>query len=253
MLYFRTSWSDQQRPKGSPLELSLSMLQTMAAAPAPGQIAASEQTPSRRDTAETPQETDAADRDEPDREPPPRQTEPSINTPEKKEEREERPHKKPPPARQPPAQKAINKPQDAAPTEAHVARTGPAAASQAQDGSSGQLTGNSDALLLKYKQALVAEIERHKFYPLRARRRGMEGVTIVGFIIDIQGIIKKVRIIQSSGHSLLDKTSLSAIEAIGRFPPCLNPCTEIRWNSASLFPTRWHLRDKGGCRYSPGG
>ncbi len=55
-------------------------------------------------------------------------------------------------------------------------------------------------------------------YPRLARRRGYEGVVILEVFVDESGHAKKVMLLSSSGHSLLDKAALKAVRK-WRFQP----------------------------------
>lgn len=220
-LYLWTPWTIPQAPEGSPLELSLSMLQTMSAAPVAAPSPSSEQASVSADTPDRPPEPDAPTPEEREIETPPDAPEPAAD---QRIEERPRPKKIEPPRpetqKKPPMARTQDKvPQDAASTQAEAVRSAPERPSQTQQATSGQLTGKDASILLKYKQALVAAIERNKFYPRRAQRRRLEGTTVVVFVIDLKGDIRDIQIKQSSGHGLLDKTSLTAIQRIRRFQP----------------------------------
>ncbi len=48
-------------------------------------------------------------------------------------------------------------------------------------------------------------------YPRLARRRGLEGVVLLETLIDDHGRVKELRIVLSSGHSVLDKAAIKAV------------------------------------------
>ena len=48
-------------------------------------------------------------------------------------------------------------------------------------------------------------------YPKRARRRGYEGTVVLEVLVDGNGRVKELRIITSSGHSVLDKAALKSV------------------------------------------
>lgn len=223
--YLWTPWRGPQTPEGTPLELSLSMLQAISAAPAVAPSPSSEQASTPADTPDRPPETEEPAQTEPEIETPPDTPEPPEEVPaDQRVEEKPRPKKVEPPrpdtpSKTPMARSQDKAPQDAAPTEKAQVQSAPDNPSQTQQASSGQLTGKEASLLLKYKQALVAAIERNKFYPRRAQRRRLEGTSVLVFIIDIKGDIRDIQIKQSSGHTLLDQTSLTAIQRIGRFQP----------------------------------
>lgn len=68
--------------------------------------------------------------------------------------------------------------------------------------------GTDTAALMRLVREAVA---RHKHYPARARRRGWQGRPQIGFSLDESGIVRDVRVLQSSGHATLDKAALKAV------------------------------------------
>jgi protein TonB len=70
-----------------------------------------------------------------------------------------------------------------------------------------------------YLLALHSEIERHKTYPDRARRHGWEGEVRVRFVVERDGKVSGVKVISSSGCSVLDEAAAATLEQIERFPP----------------------------------
>jgi len=48
-------------------------------------------------------------------------------------------------------------------------------------------------------------------YPKRARRRGYEGTVLLEALVDQTGRVKELRIVTSSGHSVLDRTALKSV------------------------------------------
>ena len=48
-------------------------------------------------------------------------------------------------------------------------------------------------------------------YPKRARRRGYEGTVVLEVLVDGNGRVKELRILTSSGHSVLDKAALKSV------------------------------------------
>ena len=49
-------------------------------------------------------------------------------------------------------------------------------------------------------------------YPKRARRRGYEGTVILEVLVDGNGRVKELRMLTSSGHSVLDKAALKSVK-----------------------------------------
>jgi protein TonB len=56
-------------------------------------------------------------------------------------------------------------------------------------------------------------------YPPFARRQGWSGEVRVGFIVQSDGAIEELRVVASSGRSLLDQQALRAVQAAAPFPP----------------------------------
>ncbi|MEE9445153.1 MAG: energy transducer TonB [Cocleimonas sp.] len=70
----------------------------------------------------------------------------------------------------------------------------------------------------QYGSSIRQLIEQRKVYPRRAKRRKMQGVVKVAFSVNKSGVVSKLRIHQSSGSKLLDKSALEAVKKAGRFP-----------------------------------
>ncbi|MDL1971394.1 MAG: energy transducer TonB [Candidatus Desulfofervidaceae bacterium] len=72
--------------------------------------------------------------------------------------------------------------------------------------------------LKAYLANVRLQIERHKEYPLWARRYGIEGKVIVAFSLKRNGQLEGLKIEKSSGYSLLDKAALKTIRSSAPFP-----------------------------------
>jgi periplasmic protein TonB len=83
----------------------------------------------------------------------------------------------------------------------------------------------------RYLVMLRTIIEKYKEYPVMARRKRVEGTAVVHFILTRNGSLKEATIARSSGASLLDSAALSAIRAVGGFPP---PPAEISGGEITL-------------------
>lgn len=55
-------------------------------------------------------------------------------------------------------------------------------------------------------------------YPLEARKRGLEGETVLLLVLGPEGEILRVDIAKSSGHEVLDKAAVAAAVRLGRLP-----------------------------------
>ncbi|WP_260292516.1 energy transducer TonB [Sedimenticola hydrogenitrophicus] len=80
-----------------------------------------------------------------------------------------------------------------------------------------------------YMDALVAAIERHKRYPLRARKRGYEGEVLVRFTVLRDGTISRIEIGSSSFQTILDQAASRAVRDLGRFAPIPPQLGRDRW------------------------
>ena len=58
---------------------------------------------------------------------------------------------------------------------------------------------------------LGSRVNPHPAYPEPARQRGQEGKTLLLVDVDIQGNPAEIRILESSGHPLLDKAAIAAV------------------------------------------
>ncbi len=82
-----------------------------------------------------------------------------------------------------------------------------------------------------YDSALWAAIVKHKQYPRIAQMRGWQGEAVVELLLDGNGKLKAKKIIQSSGHEVLDKQALDMVEKAMPFP---TPPEVLRGSSFSI-------------------
>ncbi|MEF9438180.1 MAG: energy transducer TonB [Candidatus Mariimomonas ferrooxydans] len=61
-------------------------------------------------------------------------------------------------------------------------------------------------------------IERAKTYPLPAKKRGIQGTVYVSFRISPQGEPQYLKILKSSGSSILDTATLDIVKKAAPFP-----------------------------------
>ncbi|MGC9189060.1 MAG: energy transducer TonB, partial [Sulfurihydrogenibium sp.] len=71
----------------------------------------------------------------------------------------------------------------------------------------------------KYYQTLYSIIEKNKYYPNEAKRRGEEGTPVVKVTIGEDGKIQDIVLIKSSGSFILDREVINLLKSIGKFPP----------------------------------
>ncbi len=95
---------------------------------------------------------------------------------------------------------------------------------QTDNANSNSTTDNSAAAAkakyVKQHFAYIKErIEKEFVYPRIARRRGMEGKVIVSFVICEDGTVHDVKIVESSGHKILDDNAIACVKRAAPFPP----------------------------------
>jgi TonB family protein len=73
--------------------------------------------------------------------------------------------------------------------------------------------------MLRYQDMVKQKIEQARMYPLWARKRGVEGITRLYFVILSNGVGQSVRIIRSSGSGVLDEEALATVKRASPFPP----------------------------------
>jgi len=61
-------------------------------------------------------------------------------------------------------------------------------------------------------------IEKNITYPPMARRMGWQGKVLVSFIVCKDGKVENLQVVQSSGHSQLDRNALETVKQVGPFP-----------------------------------
>ncbi|MGE0653778.1 MAG: energy transducer TonB, partial [Alphaproteobacteria bacterium] len=92
----------------------------------------------------------------------------------------------------------------------------------------------------RYFAELKAWLERHKRYPLDARRAHIQGTTTLYFVIDRAGRVIDFRIDRSSGFSVLDREVTAMVARAGRLPPM--PDSLPGGTIALSLPVQFRLR-----------
>lgn len=117
-----------------------------------------------------------------------------------------KPEKKPePPQEKPPAEQTVDTP----PT------TAPPAKSQAPAPS---IASNSNALPT-WQSDLLRHLAKFKKYPEDARRRGMQGVNRLRFVVDGEGKVLSYSLAGGSGSASLDRATMEMIRRAQPLPP----------------------------------
>ena len=101
--------------------------------------------------------------------------------------------------------------------EGRAGKTGldPSIAAQSEGAPGG---GQSSARIF-YQALLRSLIDKHKEYPLFARRAGLEGTCVVRCVIARDGSLRRTELRKASGSTHLDGAALRAVSGVGRFPP----------------------------------
>ena len=77
-------------------------------------------------------------------------------------------------------------------------------------------------ILRGYYKNLNSLMSARRDYPRSARRLGLEGTVLVEMVINQKGHILSVKLIQSSGHEVLDRAAIAQVHKIGRVPSIPN-------------------------------
>jgi protein TonB len=67
--------------------------------------------------------------------------------------------------------------------------------------------------------AVRRRIDARKVYPRVAVRNGWEGRVLVEMRVDGDGSLAAVRLVQGSGHAVLDEATLASVRRASPFPP----------------------------------
>lgn len=88
---------------------------------------------------------------------------------------------------------------------------------------------------------LQSRLNRYLSYPVLARRRGWQGEVMIAFDINVGGQLNNVRLAQTSGYSVLDR---SAVNAINKLEKIYLPDTLGRLQAMELkLPVRYQLHE----------
>jgi protein TonB len=67
-------------------------------------------------------------------------------------------------------------------------------------------------------EAVREKLSEYVFYPEQARRLGIEGTVTLFVELAADGRVEDVRVVESSGHAILDNAAIRGFYAVGRFP-----------------------------------
>lgn len=100
------------------------------------------------------------------------------------------------------------------PTEEHSDQDAKQSADRQQAGATG---GIQDAPP-DYRTQVSAWLERHKEYPMSARRKDEQGMAMVSFTFDRQGNILDYQLLRATGHDSLDQAVAEMLENANPLP-----------------------------------
>jgi len=73
--------------------------------------------------------------------------------------------------------------------------------------------------MLRYQDIVKQRIEQERMYPLWAKKQGIEGITHIYFTVLPNGAGQGVKLVRSSGSSVLDEEAIATVKRAGPFPP----------------------------------
>jgi len=94
--------------------------------------------------------------------------------------------------------------------------------------------------LHKWQVALVAHIRQFMKYPAEARADDEQGVVRVIFTINHEGLLQSSKVVQSSGHPLLDQ---EVLDMLARAQPMPRPPENTPDSALSfVLPVRYNIK-----------
>jgi protein TonB len=88
----------------------------------------------------------------------------------------------------------------------------------------------ADIEYASYSQAVRMAVLAQRSYPQRARRKQLTGTVVVAFRVSADGMLQSTRIIASSGHPILDRAAVRAVDRVGRFTPFPDDINRLYWD-----------------------
>lgn len=72
------------------------------------------------------------------------------------------------------------------------------------------------SVLSQLQLLLLGDLRRHFEYPLLAKKREWEGTVWLSVTLNSDGTVNNVRVIRSSGYTVLDRSAVTSMQRIGR-------------------------------------
>lgn len=120
---------------------------------------------------------------------------------------------------QPPQpEKKLEQPKDEAPAKDDVADTPPSnSPPQKSAAPASSIASNSNALP-SWQSDLLRHLAKYKKYPEDARRRGLQGINRLRFVVDAEGKVVSYSMAGGSGSAALDRATMEMIRRAGTVP-----------------------------------
>ncbi len=80
--------------------------------------------------------------------------------------------------------------------------------------------------MLRYQDMIKRKIQELRRYPRWAKKQGFQGVSVMAFVLNFNGVAQDVRLISSSGFSILDKEAIATVRRASPFPPIPSNITQ---------------------------
>lgn len=144
------------------------------------------------------------------------QTRFSQSPPKSKTPRKKRPKKQP---TKTPIPQEIQEEPPAPPKQETPQQQNPQSSNITQEGAQAQSLAYNQGISDEFLAQIRLSIANHNPYPRIARMRGLEGEVMVEFILNSDGSLEGLKILQSNASEILNKTALKAVsEAHKNFP-----------------------------------
>ena len=75
-----------------------------------------------------------------------------------------------------------------------------------------------EKLMMRYHDIIKQMIEEAREYPLIARQQKIEGIVNIRFLLNADGTVKSIEILNSSGRDILDTAAVRTIQKAAPFP-----------------------------------
>ncbi|MBJ9974373.1 TonB family protein [Pseudomonas sp. S75] len=129
-----------------------------------------------------------------------------------------KPPKPKPKPQQPKPEKKPEPPKDEPPAKEPVADTPPSNAPPKKSAAPEPSIASNSNALPNWQSDLLRHLSKFKRYPEDARRRGLQGITRLRFVVDAEGKVLSYSIASGSGSASLDRATMDMIRRAGAVP-----------------------------------